>query len=208
MMKLLQQLNENWDIDTVEDTFRENPSLTFNLLKLVNSVMIGLREKIKNIRHAIMILGINHLRRWIQLALFAGNDDRGLNSPLLEMAAVRGRLMELLMMQRTHFGRTSDLVETAFLTGVLSLLDALYETPMEHVVESLNLSDDMADALLRREGQLGALLLLAEKLEKADFIAVQELLESLSISLDQLLEAQLDAFNWRNSIVQGQRRAS
>ncbi len=208
MMKLLQQLNENWDIDTVEDTFRENPSLTFNLLKLVNSVMIGLREKIKNIRHAIMILGINHLRRWIQLALFAGNDDRGLNSPLLEMAAVRGRLMELLMMQRTHFGRTSDLVETAFLTGVLSLLDALYETPMEHVVESLNLSDDMADALLRREGQLGTLLLLAEKLEKADFIAVQELLESLSISLDRLLEAQLDAFNWRNSIVQGQRRAS
>jgi EAL and modified HD-GYP domain-containing signal transduction protein len=208
MMRLLQQLNENWDIDAVEDTFRENPSLTFNLLKLVNSVMIGLREKIKNIRHAIMILGINHLRRWIQLALFAGNDDRGLNSPLLEMAAVRGRLMELLMMQRTHLGRTSDQVETAFLTGILSLLDALYETPMEHVVESLNLSDDMADALLRREGQLGTLLLLAEKLEKADFTAVHELLESLSISLDQLLEAQLDAFNWRNSIVQGQRRAS
>ncbi len=208
MMKLLQQLNEDWDIDEVEDTFRENPSLTFNLLKLVNSVMIGLREKIKNIRHAIMILGINHLRRWVQLALFAGKDDRGLNSPLLEMAAVRGRLMELLMMQRTGQSRTSDLVETAFLTGILSLLDALYETPMEHVVESLNLSEDMADALLRREGQLGHLLELAEKLEKTDFVTVQKLLDSLSISLDQLLAAQLDAFNWRNSIVQGQRRSS
>lgn len=208
MMKLLQQLNENWDIDEVEETFRENPSLTFNLLKLVNSVMIGLREKIKNIRHAIMILGINHLRRWVQLALFAGKDERGLNSPLLEMAAVRGRLMELLMMQRTGQSRTSDLVETAFLTGILSLLDALYETPMEHVVESLNLSEDMADALLRREGQLGMLLLLAERLEKADFVVVQKLLDALSISLDQLLAAQLDAFNWRNSIVQGQRRNS
>ncbi|MDD2499795.1 MAG: HDOD domain-containing protein [Geobacter sp.] len=208
MMKLLQQLNEDWDIDEVEDTFRENPSLTFNLLKLVNSVMVGLREKIKNIRHAIMILGINHLRRWVQLALFAGKDERGLNSPLLEMAAVRGRLMELLTMQRTGQGRTSDLVETAFLTGILSLLDALYETPMEHVVESLNLSEDMADALLRREGQLGQLLELSEKLEKTDFVAVQELLDSLSISLDQLLAAQLDAFNWRNSIVQGQRRSS
>lgn len=208
MMKLLQQLNEDWDIDEVEDTFRENPSLTFNLLKLVNSVMIGLREKIKNIRHAIMILGINHLRRWVQLALFAGKDDRGLNSPLLEMAAVRGRLMELLMMQRTGQSRTSDLVETAFLTGILSLLDALYETPMEHVVESLNLSEDMADALLRREGQLGQLLELAEKLEKTDFVTVQKLLDSLSIGLDQLLAAQLDAFNWRNSIIQGQRRSS
>lgn len=208
MMKLLQQLNENWDIDEVEDTFRENPSLTFNLLKLVNSVMVGLREKIKNLRHAIMILGINHLRRWVQLALFAGKDDRGLNSPLLEMAAVRGRLMELLMMQRTGLPRTSDIVETAFLTGILSLLDALYETPMTHVVESLNLSEEVADALLQREGQLGMLLLLTEKLEKTDFITVEKLLKALSISLDQLLAAQLDAFNWRNSIVQGQRRNS
>jgi len=163
MMKLLQQLNEDWNIDEIEETFRENPSLTFNLLKLVNSVMVGLREKIKNIRHAIMILGINHLRRWVQLALFAGNDERGMNSPLLEMAAVRGRLMELLMIQRTGLNRTNDLVEAAFLT---------------------------------------------EKLEKTDFDAVQEILDSLSISLDQLLAAQLDAFNWRNSIVQGQRRAT
>ena len=208
MMKLLQQLTDNWDIDEVEDTFRENPGLTFNLLKLVNSVMIGLREKIKNLRHAIMILGTNHLRRWVQLALFAGKDDRGLNSPLLEMAAVRARLMEILTMQLTGLPRTSDVVETAFLTGILSLLDALYETPMTHVVESLNLSDEMADALLRREGDFGELLLLTEKLEKADFVAVQDLLDSLSITFDQLLSAQLDAFNWRNSIVQGQRRRS
>jgi EAL and modified HD-GYP domain-containing signal transduction protein len=208
MMKLLQQLNEDWEIDEVEETFRENPSLTFNLLKLVNSVMIGMREKIKNIRHAIMILGINHLRRWVQLALFAGKDDRGLNSPLLEMAAVRGRLMELMMMCRTGQERTSDLVEAAFLTGILSLLDALYETPMEHVVESLNLSEDMAEALLKREGQLGILLLLAEKLEKTDFNAVQVILDSQKITLDQLLSAQLDAFNWRNSIIHSQRRST
>lgn len=208
MMQLLQQLNEDWDINEVEEIFRENPGLTFNLLKLVNSVMIGLREKIKNLRHAIMILGTNHLRRWVQLALFAGKDDRGLNSPLLEMAAVRARLMELLTMQITRLPRTSDVVEAAFLTGILSLLDALYETPMPYVVESLNLSDEMADALLRREGSHGQLLLLTEKLEKADFTAVQDLLESLSITFDQLLAAQLDAFNWRNSIVEGQRRHS
>lgn len=200
MMKLLQQLNENWDINDIEETFRENPSLTFNLLKLVNSVMIGMREKIKNLRHAIMILGINHLRRWVQLALYAGKDDQGVNSPLLEMAAVRGRLMELLMMQRTGFERTSDLVESAFLTGVLSLLDALYETSMDHVVESLNLSDDVAAALLRREGTLGILLHLAERLEKTDFTAVQLIIDQTGITFDQLLAAQLDAFSWRSGI--------
>ena len=206
MMKLLQQLNEDWDINEVEETFRENPSLTFNLLKLVNSVMIGMREKIKNLRHAIMILGINHLRRWVQLALFAGQDNRGLNNPLLEMAAVRGRLMELIMMQKTGQTRTSDLVESAFMTGILSMLDALFETPMEHIVETLNLSDDISAALLRREGRLGELLTLAERLEKTDFVAVQEILDRTGITFDQLLSSQLDAFNWRNSIVRDQRR--
>ena len=207
MMKLLKQLNADWDINEVEDTFRENPTLTFNLLKLVNSVMFGMREKIKNLRHAIMMLGINHLRRWVQLALFAGKDERGLNSPLLEMAAVRGRLMEILTMRRSGLPRTSDVVEAAFMAGILSLLDVLFETDMEEVVNSLNLSDEVAAALLRREGPLGQLLLLTEKLEKTDFVAVQDILEQSGITFEQLLSAQLDAFNWRNSIVQDQRRA-
>ena len=207
MMKLMQQLSEDWDIDEVENTFRENPTLTFNLLKLVNSVMFGMREKIKNLRHAIMMLGINQLRRWVQLALFAGKDDRGLNSPLLEMAAVRGRLMELLTMQRSGLPRTSDIVEASFMAGILSLLDVLFETEMEEIVTSLNLSDEVAEALLTRSGPLGQLLLLTEKLEKTDFSAVQDLLEVTGISFDQLLSAQLDAFNWRNSIVRDQRRS-
>ncbi len=200
MMKLLQQLHEDADINAIEEIFREDPGLTFQLLKLVNSVMTGTRDKIKSLRHAIMLLGIIQLRRWMQLSLFAGKDESGLNSPLLEMAAVRGRLMELLVLQESAGQRNAELAESAFLTGILSLLDALYETTMEQIVEGLNLSEDLAVALLRHEGRLGQLLLLAKKLERSEFAAVQELLGSLSISLDQLLEAQLDAFSWRSSI--------
>lgn len=200
MLKLLQQLHEDADINAIEEIFREDPGLTFQLLKLVNSVMTGTRDKIKSLRHAIMLLGIIQLRRWMQLSLFAGKDESGLNSPLLEMAAVRGRLMELLVLQESAGQRNTELAESAFLTGILSLLDALYETTMEQIVESLNLSEDLAVALLHHEGRLGQLLLLAKKLERSEFAAVQELLGSLSISLDQLLEAQLDAFSWRSSI--------
>lgn len=206
MMELLQQLNKDADIDAIEEIFRENPELTFQLLKLVNSVMTGMRDKIKSLRHAIMILGIIQLRRWVQLALFAGKDEKGLNSPLLEMAAVRGRLMELLMLQLSGGRRTGDAAESAFLTGILSLLDALYETSMEQVIESLNLSEELGSALLRHEGQLGQLLLLTIKLERSEFDAVRDILANLSISLDQLLEAQMEAFNWRSGIVGGRRK--
>lgn len=200
MMKLIQQLHEDADIAAIEEIFREDPGLTFQLLKLVNSVMTGTRDKIKSLRHAIMLMGIIQLRRWMQLSLFAGKDENGINSPLLEMAAVRGRLMELLVLQESTSHRTVEIAESAFLAGILSLLDALYETSMEQIIEGLSLSEDLADALLRHEGRLGQLLLLAKKLEKSEFNAVQELLNTLSISLDQLLEAQLEAFSWRSNI--------
>lgn len=202
MMRLLQQLSGKTDIDAIEETFRENPELTYQLLKLVNSVMVGTRDRIKSLRHAIMLLGLIQLRRWVQLSLYAGKDDTEPDSPLLEMAAVRGRLMEQLMQGPSSPDPAfPEPAEAAFLTGIISLLDALYETSMEQIVANFNLSEELASALLRHEGRLGQLLFLAKKLEHSDFSEVQELLDNLSISQEQLLQAQLEAFNWRYAVI-------
>ena len=198
MLKLLQQLTLDASVLELEQTFKENPSLSYNLLRLVNSVGIGLREKIKTLRHAIVLLGINPLRRWIQLSLFAGNDSRGINHPLLEMAVVRGRMMETLVIQK---GVQGDQAEAAFMTGILSLLDILYEVPMSEIVQSLHVTDEISDALLSRQGQLGLLLTLAEKVETTDFESVTPLLSKCNVTLDQLLSAQLESFNWRSSVI-------
>lgn len=198
MMKLLQQLIMDASIAEIEQTFKENPGLSYNLLRLVNSVGIGLRNKIKNLRHAIILLGINHLRRWVQLSLFAVNDGRGLNHPLLELAVVRGRMMETLIDQR---GLQIESAEAAFMTGILSLLDVLFEVPMSEIVESLHLTDDVTNALLSRQGQMGMLLTLAEKVETTDFDAVIPLLNQCNITMDQLLTAQMESFCWRNSVI-------
>lgn len=201
LLKLLQQLTMGASIEMIEMTFKENPGLSYNLLKLVNSVALGMREKIKTLRHAILLLGINHLRRWTQLSLFAGHDSRSMNHPLLEMAAVRGRLMETMLKQIAGRSATDEQAEASFMVGILSLLDVLFETPMEEIISNLNLNDDVSSALLNREGKLGKLLSLTEKLEVTDFDAVTVLLGECGVSLDQLLTAQLEAFNWRNSII-------
>lgn len=201
LLKLLEQLTMGASVEIIEMTFKENPGLSYNLLKLVNSVALGMREKIKTLRHAILLLGMNHLRRWTQLSLFAGHDARGLNHPLLEMAAVRGRLMETMLKQLAGRAASDEQAEAAFMVGILSLLDILFETPMVEIIANLNLNDDVSAALLRREGKLGRMLMLAEKLEVTDFDAVTVLLGECGVSLDQLLTAQLEAFNWRSSIV-------
>ncbi len=201
MLKLLQQLTMDAPLVEIEQTFKEHPSLSYNLLRLVNSVALGMRDKIKTLRHAILMLGTENLRRWTQLSLFAGNDSRGINNPLLEMAAVRGRLMEILVMQRNVTLQSDEQSEAAFMTGILSLLEVLFETPMVEIISHLNLSDEVTNALLHHSGQFGSLLTLAEKLEVTDFDAVRPLLKECKISLDQILSAQLEAYNWRASIV-------
>lgn len=201
MLKLLETLREDVDMENIEEVFRNYPELSYHLIKLVNSVNVGLREKIKNLRHAITILGLDKLRRWVQLAIYASFDNGGINSPLLEMAAVRGRFMEYLIMLRYGVPRGDDSVEEAFMAGIMSLMDVLLETSMEQLLQELNMSDAITAALLNREGELGGLLALAETLELVNFGEVQSLVEATNIPLARLLEAQLDAYKWRTSMV-------
>lgn len=200
MLRLLGYLKSETDFGTIEEVFRDHPELSYNLLKLVNSVHMGLREKIKSLRHAIMLLGLGKLRRWVQLAIFASADSRGIDNPLLEMAAVRGRLLEYLVMERYSLPRGNEQVEAAFMLGILSLVDVLFETSVEGVVRELQLNDEIAAALINREGKLGALLALAETLEQTNFGEVTNLTETCGIPIATLFTAQLDAFNWRTSI--------
>ena len=202
MLRLLGHLQGETDFGRIEEIFRDHPELSYNMLKLVNSVHMGLREKIKSLRHAIMLLGLGKLRRWVQLAIFASADSRGINNPLLEMAAVRGRLLEYLVMEHYHLPRGSEQVDSAFMLGILSLVDVLFETPVEGIVRELQLNDEIAAALLNRDGELGALLALAETLEQTNFGEVHHLTETCGVPVATLLSAQLDAFNWRTSIVQ------
>jgi len=200
MLKLLGSLRDEAEFDEIEEIFKTSPELSYNLLKLVNSVYIGLREKIRSLRHAIILIGLGKLRRWVQLAMYAGSDSRGGDNPLLEMAAVRGRLMECLIMKRHSLPRGSDAVDAAFMTGMLSMLDALLGVSIEEVIQQLRLSDEIASALLRHEGELGTLLELTEILEQTKFDQVQLLVEKNDITVSSLLDAQLDAYNWRTGM--------
>jgi c-di-GMP-related signal transduction protein len=199
MLQLMEQVMSETELSEIEETFKQNPGLTYNLLRLVNSVAIGLRVRIKTLRHALMVLGLEQLKRWITLALYASNDSSGAQSPLLEIAAMRGKLMELLV-QSLPEPDGKEYSDRAFMAGILSLIDVLFEVPMAEMVEKLHLVHDVRDALLHRSGGLGRLLLLAEKLEQADFAAVNEHLEECGITLDQLLAAQLETITWSDRL--------
>lgn len=200
IVKLFNQLVAEVEIDELENTFKQNPNMILNLLRLVNSVSVGLKERITSLRHAIMVLGYHQLRRWAMMALFANSAQAVGDNPLLVMAATRARLMELIIAEQPAARLDRDYPDRAFMTGILSLADALLKVPIEEVVAPLNLDEDVRQALLVREGELGTLLSLVEKIERDEFDDIAPLAERFNLSMANLAPVQLEACNWVNGM--------
>jgi EAL and modified HD-GYP domain-containing signal transduction protein len=203
LLKLMRLLMDDADIGDVEGAFRQSPGLTYKLLLLVNSVSLGMRVKVQNVRHAVSTLGRQQLRRWVQLCLFASGDSVGLENPMVEMAAVRAAFMEYLAGRLPQLRLREDAADQAFMTGILSLLETIYSISIDEVVATLNLSDEVRDALTDRSGILGELLRLAELVEgtEFDFNEASRCFVQLGLSLEDVLAAQVKAYGWRSGML-------
>jgi EAL and modified HD-GYP domain-containing signal transduction protein len=200
LLKLMRQMMDDSDMEEIEKTFRSSPGLTYKLLLLVNSVSFAGLQKIQTVRHAISMLGRAQIKRWVQLALFATDDSHATENPLVEMAAVRGGFMEQMAAACPRLRGNREAPDQAFMTGILSLLESLYDIPMHQIAEELNLSDEVQQALVNREGVYGDLLALAEALEQVDFVTVSQLLGGLAIPYHTVMQAQMKAFNWQTAL--------
>ncbi|MBN4054184.1 EAL domain-containing protein [Nitrospira defluvii] len=199
VMRLMNQVLRDVGLSDIEKTFRESPSLSYNLLTLVNSISMGMREKINSVRHAIVLLGRERLKRWAQVLLFSHGGSLEHRNPLLSTALMRGRFMEVLV-EKGAIGGTKRTMDHSFMTGILSLTDSLMGKPMDEIVEQMGLADIVADALLKREGNLGLLLSLVEALEKADNETMASLAKKCKVSTDQLYDAEQIATKWTKSL--------
>jgi EAL and modified HD-GYP domain-containing signal transduction protein len=185
----------------IEAVFKRSPDLAISLLRLVNSVAMGAKTNIRSITEAIAILGRSQLQRWLQLLLYAQSSDPQAHfpSPLLSLAATRGKLMELLA-QELH-PRDRELIDRAFMTGILSLVHVLLGIPIAEVLERVPVSAEVRVALLSRGNVLGNLLSLVEALEE---VKPSEITRSLSqvpaLDAGKVRALQICGMQWANSI--------
>ncbi len=198
--KLMHQLSHDAEVADIERTFKQSPALTYKLLMLVNSVAVGRREKIRSVRHAITLIGLLQLKRWVQLAIFADDGSQGLNNPVLQMVAVRAAFMEEMARVYPDCQHDSNAPDEAFMVGTLSLLQQIYDIPMSDILKGLNLSEMAQCALTSKEGVLGELLTLAEMIEQIDLDEATVLLDKRGVSLQSVIECQKIAFKWNEGL--------
>lgn len=188
MMTMLALLARDADSHELEHQLKQDPALSYHLLKLVNSAAFTSGVPITSFGQAINRIGRRQLQRWLQLLLYARQDPDGPPNLLLPLAAMRGGALETLCKQE---GGERDAQDLAFMTGVFSLLDRLFRTPMAELLPDLNLPDEVNAALLRREGALGQRLMLAEA-KRAD----ASTLAGAGVDAETWWNCQLQAFHW------------
>ena len=202
VLELMNMVTSDAENGVIERAVKKDPALALNLLRLVNTPAVGARQRIDSLSQALMLLGRRQLQRWLQILLYADPSARGHSqSPLLMLATTRGRLMELLA-QRLRPGQR-NLSEIAFTVGIMSLMDVLFEVRMDDLLEQIPMIDEVSEALLHRTGFFGELLRLAESIERMDDAAtdVAPTLKTLAVTSDDLLELEVAAFEWSDSVV-------
>jgi EAL and modified HD-GYP domain-containing signal transduction protein len=203
LLKLLNMVKQDDGTQQIEAIFRGEAQLSYNLLRLVNSVAVSTHQKINSISHAITILGRRQLQRWLQLMIYADNLTNGnAPNPLMQLAAVRGRLMELLSAAIDPTPDVPELVESAYITGLFSLLEVLLNLPMSEILKQLPLQDAVISALSNPadSGVLGKLLSAIISGEAGDFASAAHTLSALGISPAVHAKSQVTAFYWASQI--------
>lgn len=201
LIELINLANRDADTVKLEEGIKHDAALTVNLLSIVNSVGFGMTRRISSLRHAITILGRRQLQRWLQLLLMtpAGKAPDPSRIPLLQVAALRGRMLELLVGHLRP--RDATLAGQAFITGIMSMMPAALGLPMDEIFEQIALEHEIIAALQSYQGILGKMLALIECYDAEDIHGCDEILAGfLGTGLDRhmLNNCLTDSLRWIN----------
>lgn len=195
LLNLLKDINATDRV--ILEAFRSDPSLSYKLLRMVNSAALGGRG-IESLSHALRLLGRDPLYRWLSLLLVSGRSgDTEAQREMMKSALLRGRMCEMAGDElRGAVHRDLPTSETLFLVGLFSRLDTLLSMTMEDVLSQISLSQDVVDALVERTGKAGVILTAVEAYETADWGDAEEHFRSIGADPSIMPDIYLDAVAW------------
>ena len=184
------------DLVNITSVFERDVSLSYKLLRYANSATFKRRTEISTIKQALVTLGAGELKRFLGL-MFATNVNPDKPSELITSAMIRAKFCELVAEDINASVDTS----IAFLTGLLSLIDAILDESIETVLEKLPLAEEIKSALLTQKGVLAALIKLVDLIEHAQWQQLAAVMEKLGLEKDKTTHHYTEAIAWANEHV-------
>ncbi len=187
-----------FDIGMLAGRGERDPSITFRLLRYLNSAAFGFRAEIRSIPDALSLLGERELRKWFAV-IAVGVLAEGKPDELMIVPLVRGRFCELIAAQAGLADQANDL----FLLGLLSVMDAILDQPMEEILRELSVRQEIRDALVSHRGKYWDVLNVAIAVENADWEKINALEATLGVPEERLSPLYFSAVDWAGELRRG-----
>lgn len=190
LLEILTLLEDpNCDVSDLENLISQDVTISYKILRIINSSFFGFRRNIDSVKQAVVSLGLKAIRDWFVILALTNIDDKP--RELIMLILVRARMMQLLA-EKIQLN-----ADQCFTTGLFSSIDAIMDQPMADVLKSLPLSSEIGKALLKREGEIGDLLRLTLCYERGDWSEVA----ASGIPAEQLSICYLDSMNWATELM-------
>lgn len=180
------------DLAKITSIFERDVNLSYKLLRYSNSAVFKRRSEIETIKQALVVLGQLELKKFLSV-LFTAQVSSEKPAELMRLAMTRAKFAEGIATMH----RKTDIAK-AFLTGMMSLMDAILDEPMTSVMSKLPLSKDIKDALIDNEGLLAEYLGLVKCYEQAMWQAANVAIDKLGLDAKVLPDAYHEAVQWAN----------
>lgn len=191
-LRVLQAVNQpEINLVALENIIKLEASLTYKLLRYLNSAFFGFRTEIRSIHHALALLGEEELKKWASLIAMAA---MGADKPpeLVVSVIVRAVFCESLAPQIGMMNRSNDL----FLLGMMSLIDAVLDRPLPEILEKMPISHEIKEALLGGENRFRDVYETVIAYEAADWRAFAEKASKLNLDEETVPDLYLKSVEW------------
>ncbi len=195
LMELIaESAKQEIDIDKVSQLIERDVSMSYKLLRFINSSAFARQQTIGSLKHALVYMGKLELKKFISLIALANLSDEK-SSELVTLSIIRARFCN----QLAAFRQDREDPPMAFLTGLFSLIDALLDLELGVAVDKLPVSPEIKMALNQGHGYLADYLALAISYEKGQWQALEAQADQLDVPVENVADFYQDALKWANS---------
>lgn len=192
---LLELAQPEPDLNLLSKILGQDLSLSYKVLRLVNSAVFRRTSEIKSIKHALVLLGLRELQRWLSFVIV---QNLGTDQPeeLVWIVLIRAKFCEAI----AHLTGNSNRESEIFLLGLFSCIDVFFNRPIGEIVAKLPLAEDVKDALIGKENSLFHILKTVIAYEKGEWDLVAEMSTLIGLDKEKAIEQYLQVVSWANQI--------
>jgi EAL and modified HD-GYP domain-containing signal transduction protein len=191
-LSILKKIHQPFpNFEEIEEVIKRDVSLTYKLLRFINSASYGFKVTIRSIHHALILLGKREVKKWLTIIVMSGI-GRSKPTELMNTVIVRARFCELIA---EEFGLTSE-PSDFFLVGMFSLMEAFIDQPIAEIIEELPLEEDVKHALIGTDSPFTPTLKLVEMFEKADWERFTQLADQMALDGSKVAVLYVEAVEW------------